>query len=160
MERRHFLLSGVAAAATPLIAGLAPTIADAQTYPTTKDQPAEKKEYRYYTRDEILNAGSDFLGVTVEALGGALEKIFADYGDHPTAYIAGTEASGAIGVGDVLSSGTAITTGTVITQLGTGTGGTGTYYVDPSQNSTPQGVFQPFGWQMGLIALFSETQTE
>lgn len=46
-------------------------------------------------------------------------------------------SSGAIGVGDVLASGTAITSGTTITQLGTGTGGTGTYYVDPSQNSTP-----------------------
>jgi hypothetical protein len=99
MERRSFLLAGVAAAATPLIAGLAPRLAMAQTYPTEKNQPAEEKEYRYYTRDEILTAGSDFLGVTVEALGGALEKIFADYGDHPTAYIAGTEASGAVGIG-------------------------------------------------------------
>jgi hypothetical protein len=99
MERRSFLLAGVAAAATPLIAGLAPRLAMAQTYPTEQNQPAEEKEYRYYTRDEILTAGSDFLGVTVETLGGALEKIFADYGDHPTAYIAGTEVSGAVGVG-------------------------------------------------------------
>lgn len=45
--------------------------------------------------------------------------------------------SGALEVGDVLASGTAITTGTVISQLGTGAGGTGTYYVDPTQNSTP-----------------------
>lgn len=45
--------------------------------------------------------------------------------------------AGALGVGDVLASGTAVTSGTVISQLGTGTGGTGTYYVDPSQNSTP-----------------------
>ena len=99
MERRSFLLAGVAAAATPLIAGLAPRVVMAQTYPTEQNQSAEEKEYRYYTRDEILNAGSDFLGVTVEALGGAMEKIFADYGDHPTAYIAGTEASGAVGIG-------------------------------------------------------------
>ncbi len=99
MERRQFLMAGIAATATPIIAGLAPNMAFAQTYPTTPGAPAEKKEYRYYTRDEILSAGSDFLGVTVEALGGALEKIFADYGDHPTAYIAGEEGSAAIGVG-------------------------------------------------------------
>lgn len=45
--------------------------------------------------------------------------------------------SGVIGVGDVLVSGTALTAATAISQLGTGTGLTGTYYVDPSQNSTP-----------------------
>lgn len=45
--------------------------------------------------------------------------------------------SGTIGVGDVLASGTAVTTGTIITGLGTGTGLTGTYYVSPTQNSTP-----------------------
>lgn len=43
--------------------------------------------------------------------------------------------SGALGVGNVLSGtgGGGVTSGTAITQLGTGTGGTGTYYVDTSQ---------------------------
>jgi hypothetical protein len=95
MERRHFLMASAAAAA----AGTLPRLALAQTYPTAEGQPAEEKEYRYYTRDEILAAGSDFLGVTVETLGGALEKIFAEYGEHPTAYIAGEEASGSVGIG-------------------------------------------------------------
>lgn len=45
--------------------------------------------------------------------------------------------SGTIGVGDVLASGTAVTTGTQITALGTGVGLTGTYVVSPTQNSTP-----------------------
>lgn len=95
MERRTFLQTSLAAAAASSIPGLAfaqdnaPAPASAQPY---HDTP-------HYDRDEILQAGSDFLGVTVEALGGAVEKIFADYGDHPTAYIAGEEASGAIGVG-------------------------------------------------------------
>ncbi len=40
--------------------------------------------------------------------------------------------SGALGVGDVLS-GSGVTAGTFITQLGTGAGGTGTYYVNASQ---------------------------
>lgn len=98
MQRRQFLMAGVAATATPLIAGLAPHMAFAQPQSTPEKAP-EKKEARTYSRDEILHAGSDFLGVTVEALGGAMERIFGDYGDHPTAYIAGQEVSGAIGVG-------------------------------------------------------------
>ena len=84
MERRTFLLSTLAAASAPMVPGLA---------------LAAQSDSSYYSRDEIVRAGSDFLGVTVEALGGAMEKIFADYGDHPTAYIAGEEASGSLGVG-------------------------------------------------------------
>lgn len=43
--------------------------------------------------------------------------------------------SGTLGIGDVLS-GTGVTTGTTITQLGTGTGGNGTYYVQTSQTAS------------------------
>lgn len=43
-------------------------------------------------------------------------------------------ASGALAVGQVLS-GANVTAGTVITQLGTGTGGTGTYLVSPTQTA-------------------------
>lgn len=45
--------------------------------------------------------------------------------------------TGDVAVGDVLASGTAVTTGTIVTALGTGTGGTGTYLVSPAQNTTP-----------------------
>ena len=98
MERRTFILSSLATAATPLLPGLAQA---EQTGPATQSatQSSQDSSRTYYDRDEIISAGSNFLGVTVEALGGALEKIFGDYGDHPTAYIAGEEASGAIGVG-------------------------------------------------------------
>jgi hypothetical protein len=93
MERRTFLQTSLAAAAASSIPGLAlaqdPAPAQPQQYHNTP----------HYNRDEILQAGSDFLGVTVEALGGAVEKVFSDYGEHPTAYIAGEEASGAIGIG-------------------------------------------------------------
>lgn len=51
-----------------------------------------------YSRDEIVNNVSDFLGVTAEAAGGAIEKIFQKNG-RPTAYIAGEEGSGAIVAG-------------------------------------------------------------
>jgi hypothetical protein len=43
--------------------------------------------------------------------------------------------SGVLGIGDVLS-GTGVTTGTVITALGTGTGGAGTYIVSPTQTAS------------------------
>jgi hypothetical protein len=51
-----------------------------------------------YTRDEIVNSVSDFLGVTAESAGAAVERIFAKNG-RPTAYIAGNEGSGAFVVG-------------------------------------------------------------
>lgn len=44
-------------------------------------------------------------------------------------------ASGALAVGQVVS-GTGVTAGTTITALGTGTGGTGTYFVSPSQTAS------------------------
>lgn len=97
MERRHFLMGAAATAATPLIAS--PLQALAQTGATSSTSASPSRTAEGYQRDEILRAGSDFLGVTVEALGGAIEKIFSDYGDRPTAYIAGEEVSGAIAVG-------------------------------------------------------------
>lgn len=51
-----------------------------------------------FTREEIVNNVSDFLGVTAESAGGAVERIFARNG-KPTAYIAGEEGSGAFVVG-------------------------------------------------------------
>lgn len=97
MERRHFLMGAAATAATPLIAS--PLQALAQTGATSSASASPSRTAEGYQRDEILRAGSDFLGVTVEALGGAIEKIFSDYGDRPTAYIAGEEVSGAVAVG-------------------------------------------------------------
>jgi hypothetical protein len=73
------------------------------SYPTSgpsgsppAEAPAGKAEG--YSRDEIVNSVSDFLGVTAEAAGGAVERVFKSNG-RPTAYIAGEEGSGAIGVG-------------------------------------------------------------
>ncbi|MDI7774298.1 DUF1134 domain-containing protein [Asticcacaulis sp. EMRT-3] len=95
MKRRQFLMAGMALAAAPLV----PQFALAQNQPPAPADNDTQNGQHYYSRDEILQAGSNFLGVTVEALGGAMEKIFADYGDHPTAYIAGQEVSGAVGIG-------------------------------------------------------------
>jgi hypothetical protein len=104
MQRRDFLLTTLATAATPLIPGLVHA-QDASSSAAPAGSPGTGRGIyspatgQYYDRDEIVTAGSNFLGVTVEALGGALEKIFADYGDHPTAYIAGEEASASLAVG-------------------------------------------------------------
>jgi len=49
-----------------------------------------------YDADEVVKAGSDFLGVTAEAIGGAIERISRDYGSHPNGYIAGTEVSASL----------------------------------------------------------------
>jgi hypothetical protein len=51
-----------------------------------------------YSRDEIVNSVSDFMGVTAEAAGGAVERVFKSNG-RPTAYIAGEEGSGAFAIG-------------------------------------------------------------
>lgn len=61
----------------------------------------------------------------------ASETISATYG---TLTVTGV-SSGTLGVGDVLS-GSGVTAGTVITALGTGTGGNGTYIVSPSQTAS------------------------
>ena len=87
MDRRTLILSSLAAAAAGTPALAAPE----------KASPEDTR--RTYTKDEVIRAGSDFLGVTAEAIGGAIEKIAGDYGDRPSAYIAGEEGSGAIGVG-------------------------------------------------------------
>ena len=51
-----------------------------------------------YSADEMIRATSDFLGVTAESAGAAIEKIFKDRG-QPTGYIAGEEGSGAFVAG-------------------------------------------------------------
>ncbi len=51
-----------------------------------------------YSEDEIVHGVSDFLGVTAESAGGAVERVFKSNG-RPSAYIAGEEGSGAVGVG-------------------------------------------------------------
>ncbi|MDZ4114070.1 MAG: DUF1134 domain-containing protein [Brevundimonas sp.] len=101
MDRRKLILTGLAAA-TPLAAGSLSGCATSQpgqaptgpNYPIRSDQQAPA-----YTADELVAAGSRELGIAAEAMGGAIERIFADQGDSPTAYIAGEEGAGALGVG-------------------------------------------------------------
>ena len=100
MDRRTLIVSGLATLGTagcataqpggPAGPGeLPPPSPSATANPSYSTGQAET-----YSREELVNNVSDFLGVTAEAAGGAVERAFQDNG-RPTAYIAGEEASGA-----------------------------------------------------------------
>ena len=61
-------------------------------------------------------------------------------------------SSGTMGVGDVLS-GTGVTAGTVITALGTGTGGAGSYIVSPTQTASSTTVTAGTSVQTKFVAM-------
>jgi hypothetical protein len=65
---------------------------------STPAYPTPPAKAETFSRDEIVNSVSDFLGVTAESAGAAIERIFAKNG-RPTGYIAGNEGSGALVVG-------------------------------------------------------------
>lgn len=98
MHRRQLILSGLAATAGTVGLSACATTNNGQpadpNYPIRSDQNAQA-----YTADELVAAGSRELGIAAEAIGGAIERIFADNGDRPTAYIAGEEAAGAAAIG-------------------------------------------------------------
>ena len=87
MQRRQLILSGLAAGAVGACATRQPTD---PSYPISSDATAPA-----YTFDELVSAGSRELGIAAEAIGAAIERVFADQGDRPTGYIAGEEGSGA-----------------------------------------------------------------
>ncbi|MCH8522002.1 DUF1134 domain-containing protein [Glycocaulis sp.] len=60
--------------------------------------PQAEPQRETYTSTEIVEAVSDFFGVTAEAAGTLVERVFNDLGE-PVGYIIGEEASGAVGVG-------------------------------------------------------------
>jgi hypothetical protein len=62
-------------------------------------QPSQYSEpVDTYSQDELVDAVSDFFGVTAEAAASVLERVFSDLG-RPVGYVAGEEISGAVGVG-------------------------------------------------------------
>ncbi|MEY4879593.1 MAG: hypothetical protein RJB62_1062 [Pseudomonadota bacterium] len=81
----HFTGKTIVAAAFVLAATLMPA-------------SAEEAQGDTYTHDEIVQEAADFFQVGAEAVAAAVEHIFAERG-YPNAYIAGTEGSGAIGIG-------------------------------------------------------------
>lgn len=103
MHRRQLILTGIAAAAaSPIAACATPASQQGQPgYPTQPGQGAPRATGAppAYTQEELVSAGSSFLGVAAEALGGAIERVFMEQGDAPTAYIAGEEGAGAFAIG-------------------------------------------------------------
>jgi hypothetical protein len=99
MHRRQLIRTGLGlAATTALPLSLAACASTRQpndpNYPISTDATAPA-----YTSEELVAAGSRQLGIAAEAMGAAIERIFADQGDRPTGYIAGEEAAGAAAVG-------------------------------------------------------------
>ncbi len=120
MDRRSLIAGGIVAGAAPWAVGAqaqGPAPSAAPEPPRPSDTPAEparsaappvegppppneRADYpartpaETYDRSEVVNGMSDFLGVTAEAAGSAIERVFRDNG-RPTAYIAGEEGSGA-----------------------------------------------------------------
>ena len=91
MQRRAVLASGLALlAAGPALAQENPSAAP----PPSPPQPGPGGRAPEYSHDEIVDRVSDFLGVTAESAGAAIERIFKQNG-RPTAYIAGEEGSAA-----------------------------------------------------------------
>ncbi len=100
MDRKKFITGLVALGSTPALAGsllnILPAYAADEQHGGTeaKDNATDLK----YTANEITQAGSDFFGITTEAMAKAVQHIFGDLGE-PDAYIKGDEGSGAFVVG-------------------------------------------------------------
>jgi len=101
MDRRRLIASGLVTLASTGLAGRAfaqdQQPQDGYGYQPPQPPPSDQKA-QTYSADEIIRATSDFLGVTAEAAGSAIERIFRDNG-RPTAYLAGEEGSGAFTLG-------------------------------------------------------------
>ncbi len=103
MDRRSLIVAGFAAiAAAPALARQSDPEQDSdarQGYGPQAAPPAgATPPAQTYTDDELVNRVSDFLGVTAETAGAAIERAFKDNG-RPTGYIAGEEGSAAFAVG-------------------------------------------------------------
>ena len=108
MDRRTLIVSGLVTLAAGSAQGQQPPpssqVQSAPLPPAQEGAPqagptaAGVPEGKTYSQDEIVGNVSDFLGVTAESAGSVVEKLFAKEG-RPTAYIAGTEGSGAFVLG-------------------------------------------------------------
>ena len=88
MNRKEFVAALVALGATPATA-------------LAQDKDGHDSHFvadAKYTANEITQAGSDFFGITTEAMAKAVQHIFGDLGE-PDAYIKGDEGGGAFVVG-------------------------------------------------------------
>ena len=80
------IVGAVFAGIAALVLSVAPTAADDDASNDT------------FTPNEIVQAGSDFFGISTEVMAKAVQRVFEDMG-QPDAYIKGDEGSGAVIVG-------------------------------------------------------------
>jgi hypothetical protein len=80
MDRRFLVSSGLMLAGSQLLGPLA-RAQDAQPMPP----PDRGPDYHAptYSRDELVNAVSDFFGVTAETAGGVIEHVFKEMAGRP-----------------------------------------------------------------------------
>jgi len=103
MDRKKFISGLVALGTLPAATGsllsiLPATAAEDQPPPQQSSRGKDTAANLKYTANEITQAGSDFFGITSEAMAKAVQRIFGDLGE-PDAYIKGEEGSGAFVVG-------------------------------------------------------------
>ncbi|HEY4078328.1 MAG TPA: EipA family protein [Rhizomicrobium sp.] len=92
MDRKKFITGLIALGAVPATAGSILSTAPAMAEDSHFEKDAK------YTADEVTQAGSDFFGITTEAMAKGVQHVFSDLGE-PDAYIKGDEGSGAFVVG-------------------------------------------------------------
>ncbi len=98
MDRRTLIVTGLVAVGAPSLARAQTPLPPAQPRSDVPPPPPPPNDSKTYSQDEIVHDVSDFLGVTAESAGAAVEKLFSKNG-RPTAYIAGEEGSGAFVLG-------------------------------------------------------------
>lgn len=84
-DRRKFVASSLlaAASASPLRALAQPDGPPPGPAPSPRYSAGPQQDDDHYTPDEVVHAGSSFLGVTAEAIGAAVERITRDNGSSP-----------------------------------------------------------------------------
>ena len=101
MNRKKFITGllavGAAPAATGSLLGMLPAFAQENPAPPPSHDSHFTEDAKY-TANEITQAGSDFFGITTEAMAKGVQHVFGDLGE-PDAYIKGDEGSGAFVVG-------------------------------------------------------------
>ena len=88
----------MAGAAFTLAIGCAAPATNADAASTTPAASSRAQTGNTYEQGEIVSAVADFFGITAEAAGQLVERVFRENG-RPTGYIRGSEAAAALGVG-------------------------------------------------------------
>jgi hypothetical protein len=99
MQRRQLILSAISGAGALALERSA-AWAQAPMRPVGPGTPpySPGPHAEPYSQNEIVAKASGFFGVAAQSIAGVVERAFRDNG-QPTAYIAGTEAGGAVVVG-------------------------------------------------------------